>query len=145
MAYDRHPEDIAFGALDSLLGYALRRAQIAQMLDFEASLPGTTPQQFAALTLVVENPGLSQTRLGTVMGLARSRIVTLVDALEAEALVRRDAVAGDRRANCLVATPLGRRRQASLAAKVAAHDARITGALSPAERATLRALLDRIG
>ena len=41
MSFERHPEDIGFGVLDRLLGYALRRAQIAQALDFEASMAGT--------------------------------------------------------------------------------------------------------
>ena len=147
MSFERHPEDIGFGVLDRLLGYALRRAQIAQTLDFEASMAGTgfTPPLFAALTLVCENPGLPQTRLGQVMGLARSRITTLVDALERDGLLRRLAVAGDRRANGLAATAAGRRRQAALAGRVLAHDARIAAGLSLAERETLRRLLDRLG
>ncbi|MDB5372211.1 MAG: hypothetical protein JWP04_853, partial [Belnapia sp.] len=41
MSFGRHPEDIGFGVLDRLLSYALRRAQIAQALDFAAGTAGT--------------------------------------------------------------------------------------------------------
>ena len=56
---------IDYGILDSLLGYAVRRAQIQLYEDFIPSLApwGITPPRFSAMVIVSRNPGLKLTQL----------------------------------------------------------------------------------
>jgi DNA-binding MarR family transcriptional regulator len=132
--------------LDDLLGYAIRRAQLAVFEAFARAMAGTgaTPPLFAALSRVVERPGLSQSALAALMGIGRSAVVPLLDTLEAAGLIQRRIVAGDARRHGLHATAAGLRRHAAWARRVRAHDAALAAGLSEAERATLRALLARV-
>src|SRR4051794_9589987 len=59
-------EGLRLGRLEALLGYQLRRAQIATFQSFaEAMAPfGLSPGQLGVLLLVEANPGLNQTALG---------------------------------------------------------------------------------
>ncbi|MGB8436781.1 MAG: hypothetical protein WCE38_21240, partial [Burkholderiales bacterium] len=72
---------IEYDGLDSLLGYALRRAQIAAFEDFYRATAGfgITPPRFTALVILGANPGLSQTALGQVLGIARSGAMLITD------------------------------------------------------------------
>ena len=141
--FEQWPADVEFGLLGELVGYAIRRAQIAIYKDFEKSVTGLTPPLLAALILIDANPGINQTRLGQVMGVNRATIMALIDRLAALKLVRRAPSAADRRANVLQLTDLGRKRHRIASAEVQAHDARIAGNLAPAELKTLRRLLAR--
>lgn len=79
-----HVPGIQYGVLDSLMGYAIRRAQIRTYENFIAALEpwGITPPRFSAMVIVSLNPGLKLTQLAKIMGIARSGAVILVDALE---------------------------------------------------------------
>lgn len=145
--FERHVPAIRYDMLDTLVGYALRRAQIAIYEDFARALAGTdiTPQRFAALVIIAANPAITQAMLGRVMGIAGSGVVALIDRLERAGLVARRAASRDRRASALGLTAKGRRRLGALKARVAAHDARISSALGAEERASLVRLLDRLG
>lgn len=145
--FDPHVAGVEYGALDSLVGYAIRRAQILIYEDFLAALEpwDITPQRFSALTLIASNAELKLTDLARILGIARSGAVQLVDQLQAMGYVtRRDAVA-DKRAYALTLTPAGRRAHASITRAVQAHDQRISAQLSDAERTQLIALLGRVG
>ena len=141
--FEQWPEDIDFGPLADLIGYALRRAQIAIYLDFFATAGelGFTPQLFAALVLIERNPGLNQTRLGRIMGVNRAAAMAFIDRLEDMKLVAREASKSDRRANAVAMTKLGQARLALLVRAVRAHDARVSRNLAPSEISTLRRLL----
>ena len=62
---DRDAE-ISLGLLSSLLGYNLRRAQVAVFQNFTDMVGAAelTPGQFGVLVVIDANPGLSQTQLG---------------------------------------------------------------------------------
>ena len=137
------PEDVDFGPLAGLIGYALRRAQIAIYQDFFAAVGdlGFTPQLFGALVLIAHNPALNQSDLGRVMGVNRAAAMALVKRLEAMKLVERQASEADKRANAVGLTSLGRTRLAALVEKVQAHDRRIAKNLVGPELETLRRLL----
>ncbi len=137
---------IDYGILDSLLGYAVRRAQIRLYEDFIPSLApwGITPPRFSAMVIVSRNPGLKLTQLARIMGIARSGSVSLVDALEALGYIQRLPMPGDRRAFGLALTAKGEADLVAISAAVQAHDDRMAQALSPDERSVLRGLLSRL-
>ena len=136
-----------FGLLPDLLGYHLRRAQSAVFQDFAASMNGAqvTPGQFGVLTLIEANAGLSQTRLAGILGIDRSTLVAVIDKLERQGLVERAARPNDRRSHALKLSREGQSRFAALARLVKKHETRIARRLSPRERESLIALLQRIG
>jgi DNA-binding MarR family transcriptional regulator len=137
---------VRLGLLDELLGYHLRRAQVAVFEDFTATF-GTaevTPGQLGVLAVIDANPGLSQTQLGAALGIDRSTIVGLVDGLEARGLVSRNSAPNDRRSHALKLAPPGAALLRRLEIAVRAHERRVAHALSAAESRQLIALLKRI-
>jgi DNA-binding MarR family transcriptional regulator len=137
----------AFGLLPDLLGYHLRRAQLAMFQDFATTMGGTgiTPGQFGVLALIDANPGLSQTGLGQILGIDRSTVLGVAHRLEALGLVERSARPHDRRAHALILSLRGARRFRELERKVRRHEAHLAKRLSARERELLIALLRRIG
>jgi DNA-binding MarR family transcriptional regulator len=145
--FERRVAGIEYGVLNELVGYALRRAQIAIYEDFESALDafGITPQRFAALVVIAGNGGISQRMLGRVLGIARSGVVHLVNGLQTRGWVSREVDGGDARAWLLTLTPAGRSHLDAVRRRVRAHDRRVSRSLSEAERVELVGLLDRLG
>jgi DNA-binding MarR family transcriptional regulator len=137
---------VAYGVLDELVGYALRRAQIKLYEDFVDSLStwDVTPQRFAALVIIAENPDLKLTELARVMGVARSGAVALVDFLAERGYVARLDSPTDKRAFQLRITASGKRALAAMTEAVRDHDARIVGMLTNADQGQLMGLLRRM-
>jgi DNA-binding MarR family transcriptional regulator len=134
------------GVLTGLIGFHLRLAQIAVSRDFATTLDtlDVTPGIFAVLVLIDTNAGLKQTELANAVGLDRSSMVAVIDNLERRGLVRRLAVATDRRANALRLTAAGKDLLKKAKRLVAAHEARLAENLAAGERVALVAMLDRI-
>ena len=137
---------IDYAGLDAVLGYALRRAQLAGFEAFQRATAGydITPPRYTALVIVGANPGLTQTALGTVLGTARSGAMLLTDWLEDRGLARRRRRNGDARAWGLYLTPRGKALCARLRRRVIAHDAAFAGRLAPRELWELRRLLGKL-
>jgi len=137
---------IDYGVLDTLLGYAVRRAQIRLYEDFVASLApwGITPPRFSAMVVVSRNPGLKLTQLAKVLGIARSGAVILVDALEDLDYMQRQPVPEDRRAFSLSLTKKGQADLQEIIKAVQAHDVRMARMFSSDEQAQLRMQLNRL-
>lgn len=144
--FDPHRAGVDYGILDELLGYALRRAQIRMTEAFDARLgdEGITTQRFSALVLIARNPGLKQTQLASIMGIARSGVLAIVEALSAQGLIERRAAPEDARAQALYLTRHGEDRLPQIETLVREHDAAIAGDFSAAEAELLKALLERI-
>lgn len=138
-------DGIHYDVLDELIGYAVRRAQLSIYEDFAGSLgvEDMTPQRFSALVIIGGNPGISQTKLAEVMGIARSGVVSIIDAFEKSTLVERQA-SGDRRSYNLLLTRDGQRQLKKYKAAVQEHDARIAQQLSEQEKRQLRDLLRKL-
>ena len=87
-----------YGVLDDLLGYALRRAQIALYVDFYRATAGldVSPPRFAALVLVGRNPGMRQGLLAQAMGLHAALLKLDLERLAAMAAANNNDV-GDKR------------------------------------------------
>ncbi len=117
-------EGISLGGLPAMLGYALRRAQLAVFQDFYRACADDDirPAQYSVLTVLHHNPGLQQSQVADALGIKRANFVTLFATLEARGLARRDRVASDRRAFALSLTPSGEALLRRLDRTVAAHN-----------------------
>ncbi|MFN2607177.1 MAG: MarR family winged helix-turn-helix transcriptional regulator [Acidimicrobiales bacterium] len=138
----RRPErapDEGFAYLLVRLGFhaAARFAEALRPLGLE-------PRHYGMLTRVAAHEGRSQQALGELLGLNPTRMVFLVDDLEARGLVERRRNPADRRSNAIHLTPDGRELLATANAARAGHEAALGAALSAAERAQLTALLRRV-
>lgn len=138
------PPGLDHGILPSLLGYQLRLAQVAVFKDFAASARDldVSPGRFGMLVLIEANPGVTQTRLASAVGLDRSTLVAVLDHLGDRGLVERRRGA-DRRTNGLWLTRRGRLLVARMKERVRAHEERLAVRLSEAEWRTLLGLLRR--
>ena len=131
------------GVLPTLLGYRLRRAQQAVFRDFASAVAEISPGRAGMLLLIDANPGVTQGRLAQAVGLDRSTMVGVIDALETRRLVERRR-GDDRRTNGLWLTGVGRSFVARLKRRIEAHERRVAAHLSAAERAQLLALLEKL-
>lgn len=137
---------VDLGRLAALLGYHLRRAEVFAFQNFAAHLgdDGIGPGQLGVLLLVQANPGSNQTRIGKALGIDRSTLVSIVDSLEARGLVRREPSPTDRRSHALVLSAEGAAFLRAIRPRLDAHEAEIARNLSPAERAQLIDMLQRL-
>jgi len=137
---------IDYGGLDELLGYQLRRAQLAGFEAFHRATAGVdiTPPRFTALTIVGANPGLSQSDLGEALGTARSGAMLLTDWLEGRGLAARRRRNGDGRSWGLYLTAKGKSTLQRLRRRVTRRDAEFSSRLSSSEQARLRRLLEKV-
>jgi DNA-binding MarR family transcriptional regulator len=137
---------IDYDVLDELLGYSLRRAQVAMFMAFDAAACGLdiTPPRFTALCLVGANPGIAQAELGTVLGIARSGATPLADWMQGRGYVERRRRPGDARAWGLHLTGPGERFVRMLKQRVLGKDRERSAHLSPRERRELLRLLAKL-
>ncbi|MFZ6871804.1 MarR family winged helix-turn-helix transcriptional regulator [Undibacterium sp. Di27W] len=144
-AFNARIEGIDYDILEELTGYAVRRAQLSIYADFTASLGAydITPQRFSSLVIISNNPGISQTRLAEVMGIARSGVVAIIDNFEQAGLLERQD-SGDRRSYMLHLTKDGHKQLAKYKRAVKEHDDRVSQHLTAKERQQLRALLGKL-
>src|SRR5208282_3191955 len=115
--------EIGLGPLPGLIGYALRRAQLAVFLDFHQTMAEADIRtaQYSVLEVLRHNPGLRQTQVSAALGIKTTNFVPLFDALEKRGLAERRAIAGDRRARGLFLTQCGHDLLTRLETLVAAH------------------------
>jgi len=142
----RAETDVSLGLLPTLLGYQLRRAQLAVFQNFAEVVGASelTPGQFGVLAVIDANPGLSQTQLGGALGIDRSTVVAVIDRLEQRRLVLRHASPHDRRSHALHLSAEGKATLTRLIERVHVHEQAITRDLTESERAQLMALLQRV-
>ncbi|MDB5409616.1 MAG: MarR family transcriptional regulator [Rhodospirillales bacterium] len=132
-------DELDLGTLTDSIGFALRGAHQASGAAFSA-LTGK-PGHFAALTLIANNPGITQMRLADALGRSRSTMVPLLDALERDGLAIREASPRDARSHALAITAAGRDWLAQMTPRVRGHDAALTRGLTAANRAALMRIL----
>ena len=137
---------LRYDVLDELLGYPLRRAQLAMFGAFDEATRGLrmTPPRFTAMVVIGANPGLSQTLLGRVLGIARSGAMLMTDLLEERGLVERRHLPEDGRAWGLHLTPQGARLVERMKRRVMASDLKKATILSAKERRELLRLLEKL-
>ncbi len=113
--------------LTGLAGYLIRQAQLWVFQDFNATLAALDlrPAQYSILTIIRDNPGLSQMALSQVLGIVRSGLVPVLDGLESRRLLERAPSASDRRSHALHLTDEGTRLLDSADALVQQHEKRL--------------------
>lgn len=134
------------GQLDGLLGYQLRRASAAMAADFAGELGSVQlrPVQFAILSLVADNDGISQSQLCRELSVRKANMVPLVSELERRGLLARTAAPGDRRVHLLTLTALAQSQLPAWRKLVARHETRFFGALTAGERDVMTRLLRKL-
>ncbi|MFO1087827.1 MAG: MarR family transcriptional regulator [Reyranellaceae bacterium] len=135
-----------FGPLGDSVGYLMRRAQLTIFQRFFKLFAqvGIRPAEYAALTVIERNPGLSQTRLADALGLKKTNLVALIDAFEDRGLARRRPTENDRRSHALYLTPKGIALIARLHRMDARLDRSISALVRPDERQRLCEILRQI-
>ena len=139
-------EKLELGPLPNLLGYALRRAQVAVFADFIATFEQLQlrPAQFSALLLIDANPGCKQSDAAEALGIMQPNFVALMDELERRDLARRAPAKTDRRSYALELTDAGAVLLERARHVVSEHERRVTRALEPQEATQLFQLLSRV-
>jgi DNA-binding MarR family transcriptional regulator len=138
---------VNLGVLPSLVGYRLRRAQLAVYEDFlrDAPDPKLAPGQTAILVLIDANEGTTQQDLSEAMHVDKSTFAIALNRLAARGLIRRIRSAEDRRQNKLRLTRKGASTLRAMMAHVERHERRVFANLTERERATLVRLLKKVG
>ncbi len=136
----------ALSRLESLVGYVMRRAQVAVSRSFVDTFSdlGVRQTQLGVLNVAEASPGLKPSRVGELLGIKRANMGPLLDDLERRGLVRRMPSPSDRRSQALFLTDAGADLLAELHRREALHEGRIAADLTADERETFLALLKRV-
>lgn len=134
------------GGLAGSATYLLSKVGFEASQRFRSMLEplGLEPRQFALLRHVAGSEGQTQQALGDALGIPKSRMVALVDDLEARGLVERRLRPDDRRARALHVTTEGARCLGEALEVAEAHEAYVRERLSPAEHQQLVQMLQRL-
>ena len=138
--------DVDISALTSLIGYMLRRAQIAVFQDvFHAFAEvGIRPAQFSVLTVLAHNPGRTQSQVAAALGIKRTNFVALIDGLERRGLAERRPAPSDRRSHALHLTDAGKTTVRRLNRMVDKLEAGMIRRIGRGRRAVLLELLGQL-
>jgi DNA-binding MarR family transcriptional regulator len=133
----------AFGQSGPPLGFLLASVGFSTGFRFRELLApaGLGPREFAVLRQVAGDEGVSQHGCGMALKVAPSRMVVLIDELEAKGLLERRPNPTDRRARALYLTQSGRDALAQAYQAAARNEAEVFGSFSADEREELRRLL----
>lgn len=137
---------MALGLLPTYVGYNLRRAQAASFRHLEhlARHLNLTPGQFSLLSLLADNPGISQKAVSAVTGVDTSTMSPALESLARRGLIIRARAAHDRRSYALSLSPAGEEMLAAMRGQVERQERVMDEALEPGERQHLLAMLKRI-
>lgn len=133
-------------ALDELIGYAMRRAQLKlfQNLIGRLSAHDLRPAQFSALAIIDQNPGLMQADLARALAIEPPQVVPLLNKLESRALAVRVRCKPDKRSYGIFLSKTGEILLKELKQIAAQSDLDSTSALSGEEREELLRLLKKV-
>jgi len=132
--------------MNRIVGYVLRRAQLALFEDFARRFKGLdlTPAQFSTLVAIRENPERRQSDIAAALGIQRPNFVALMDNLERRGLAERVRSGADRRSNALALTPAGAALLERAIAAQAEQEAAIRERIGEPERLRLIDTLQRL-
>jgi len=132
--------------LEGLVGYNLKRAYVIVQSDFRHALgkDGLSARSFSALSLVVQNPEITQSELSRLLKIERSGLVAIVDELETHEYISRTTVPGDRRVQALVPLNAGMAAYSQALSQVQTHEKKLLANLNDSELKTLLQLLKKV-
>ncbi|MHA6615544.1 MarR family winged helix-turn-helix transcriptional regulator [Pseudonocardia sp. DLS-67] len=99
---------------------------------------------YVVLATLERGSAPTQSELAAASGRDKTRLIPILDRLEARGLVRRTPDPADRRNRIVGLTPAGREVVASCREGIRAMEAEFLTGLEPGERATFVAVLDRL-
>jgi len=132
--------------VESDLGWALgtvTRSYLRTAAEAVADVPGG-PRGYQVLSTAACGEASSQLAMAQRLGVDRTVMTYLLDDLEKAGLVERKPDPADRRARRVVLTESGRARLCDVERRLRRVEDHILGPLDPAERETLRTLLQRV-
>lgn len=129
-----------------MIGYALRRACMAVMDDFNLAMSagGIRALHYAVLAVIGREPGVRSSQLSNELRIKHTNLVPLLDQLQERGLIERRAVPQDRRARGLYMTDAGVTLMAFLLPRVAEHERRFAARCGVGGKFTLIGLLNRL-
>jgi len=132
--------------LGESLGFALHRTYMRMKVVSARRLRphGLTPDQFAVLAILWDNPGLSQGEIAKLLIKDAPNVTRIVDRLVIKGLVERRGNPADRRAYRIYPTRSGRSLHRTLGPKVLDLRAEMFQSLTDKEQASMRKLLDKL-
>lgn len=132
--------------LPTLLGFNIRRAQIALWRDFNRSFSDgdVRPGVFSAMLLANANPGIAQTDIASQLGIDKASVVSLVDRMEHTGWVERRRSTEDRRRQGIFLTPAGVKACRSLRKEMIDHERKFVTRYTEQELRLLISLLRRL-
>jgi DNA-binding MarR family transcriptional regulator len=140
------PRPIAVGVLPNLIGYNIRRAQIALWRDLTRTVGHREirPAVFSLLILVEANPGIAQIELSEQLDIDKAAIVGLIHRLQRNDWVVRKRSLEDRRRQGIFLTSRGQDFLDRFRTQMLEHEKRFTRLFTREELAQLFAYLRRI-
>lgn len=137
---------INLDVLPTLLGYNIRRAQIALWRDFTRSVAEgeVRPGVFSVLSLASSNPGIAQIDIANQLDIDKASVVALIDWLEDQGWVARKRSASDRRRHEISVTTAGQKAYKSLKREMIEHEKKFIDRFTESERKQLISLLQRL-
>jgi len=133
-------------ALMERLSFLLKRSSslVEQAIETGLTRLDINGREFGVLTLIETEGPASQQRLADRIGVDRTTMVALIDALEEKRLVHRRRDPSDRRAYQLVATSAGRKTLHDALKAVELGEQQALASLTNTESATLKQALQRL-
>lgn len=124
-------------ALESRLGYQLRRASAVMMADLSRELADLDlrPAEVTTLLVIAENPDCSQTEVGQALAIKRANMVPIISRLMERGLVDRRRLDG--RSHALTLTQEGMNVAGEAMKRIDAHESRFTDLLGVRDVETL--------
>ena len=138
---------LEYGILNEFVGMHLRIAYERAYADFVERLgdDALRPGYFTILTLVVNNPGISQTQIGRAAGRDKSSITKALRWMEEAGLISRVRPDTDRRTHLSQATRKGVDLQARMEIRARQHLTALNSLIGADHREELISTLKRIG
>lgn len=137
LAGDRAPSSVAFLLSQVGIHASQRFARRIAEIDLQ-------PPQFRVMNMVDAAEGRSQQAIAESIGAPPSRMVAIVDELEARGLIERRPHPSDRRVHALYLTAAGRRLLARGRKIALEHEEELMKGLSVTDRKRLVALLQKV-
>jgi DNA-binding MarR family transcriptional regulator len=118
-----------------------------RLIDLERPLldaHGLSMWGYATLSRLARGPAETQLALAQAIGHDKTRLIRVLDALEADGLIARTPDPKDRRARLVRITEAGAERHAAVVAEIRAMEDALLAELAPAERELLVRVLEQL-
>jgi DNA-binding MarR family transcriptional regulator len=140
------PKNNRVSGLEDHLGYWLRYVsnQASHAFSLKVAAREVTVAEWVTLRELYQQPAMAPSALADRLGMTRGAISKLADRLLAKALVTRVQGKTDRRYQELALTDAGRALVPELSALADRNDLEFFGHLTPADRATLKRIMQDI-